>query len=119
MNINSTATDQASLSEVLKDSESCPVVVLRKGRPVAVVVAVSNGDEADDVVYAFSKPFHKMLERSQRDIKAGKVLTLDELRKQLDAEYAEEDDRLAKKKPAPARRKKTSTQKNGVNKGTQ
>lgn len=114
MQLNTNAPESAPLDQVVKASKKLPVVIRRKGRAVAVVVGVASEDEADQVIYANCKPLLESLERSARDFKEGKGIPHEEMWKMLDAEFAEEDAKQAKKKSTTPRRKKSSVRNNAV-----
>ena len=105
MKLNSVATPEADLKEILKECKKRPVVIMQKGRSVAVLVGVKNEDEVDHLIYTHCRELHESLERSRQQIAEGKVIPHDEFWKMLEAEYAEEDAKQARKKPAAPRAK--------------
>jgi prevent-host-death family protein len=64
----SVAEVKTKLSAYLKESESGPVVVTRNGKPIAVLLAVTDEDELERLVLAHSPKFRKILDKSRRDI---------------------------------------------------
>jgi prevent-host-death family protein len=64
----SVADVKARLSAYLKESESGPVIVTRNGKAVAVLLAVSDQDELERLVLAYSPKFQALLDKSRRQI---------------------------------------------------
>ncbi|HEY1378097.1 MAG TPA: type II toxin-antitoxin system Phd/YefM family antitoxin [Gemmataceae bacterium] len=88
MKTASVAEIKSRLGAVLKASESGPVVVTRNGRPVAVIVGVRDGDEAERLVLANSPRLQAILEKSRRQIRDGEFLTHEEFWAQVAADRA-------------------------------
>jgi prevent-host-death family protein len=72
MKIVSVAEAKAQFSAYLKESEEGPVVVTRNGRPVVVLLAVRDDDELEDLILVYSPRLQAILEKSRRQIRAGK-----------------------------------------------
>jgi prevent-host-death family protein len=68
MKIASVADVKARLSAYLKESQEGPVIVTRNGKPVAVLLAVSDEDELERLVLAHSPKFRAILDKSRRQI---------------------------------------------------
>src|SRR5436305_2783873 len=68
MKIASVADVKARLSAYIKESLEGPVIVTRNGKPVAVLLAVTDEDELDRLVLAHSPKFQAILEQSRRQI---------------------------------------------------
>jgi prevent-host-death family protein len=68
MKIASVADVKARLSAYLKESERGPVVVTRNGKAVAVLLAVTDEDELERLVLAYSPKFQALLDKSRRQI---------------------------------------------------
>lgn len=64
----SIAEVKTKLNAYLKETESGPVVVTRNGKPVAVLLAVTDEDEVERLVLAHSPKFREILDKSRRDI---------------------------------------------------
>lgn len=78
MKIASVAEIKSQLSAFLKASESGPVVVTRNGKAVAVIVAVQDEDEIEDLLMAYSPRLRAVIEASRKQIRGGDVLGHDE-----------------------------------------
>jgi prevent-host-death family protein len=85
MRIASVAEIKSRFSAFLKDSENGPVVVTRNGRPVAVIVAVHDEDEVEQLLMAHSPRLQAILERSRQQIREGQVLGHEEFWAEVDA----------------------------------
>ena len=68
MKIASVADVKARLSAYLNESQEGPVIVTRNGKPVAVLLAVTDEDELERLVLAHSPKFQAILEKSRRQI---------------------------------------------------
>ncbi len=78
---------KARLSAYLK--EKGPVIVTRNGKPVAVLLAVTNEDELERLVMAHSPKFQAILEKSRRQIDATGGIPHDVFWKEVEAESRE------------------------------
>jgi prevent-host-death family protein len=68
MKIASVADIKARLSAFLKESERGPVVVTRNGKAVAVLLSVTDDDELERLMLAYSPKFERLLDQSRRQI---------------------------------------------------
>ena len=68
MKIASVAEVKAKLSAYLKETQEGPVIVTRNGKAVAVLLAVTDGDELERLVLAHSPKFQALLDKSRRQI---------------------------------------------------
>ena len=75
-------------STFLKASQSGPVVVMRNGKPVAVLMAVHDEDELDRLVFASSPRLQEILEEGRKEIRDGRGIPNEEFWKQVEAEPA-------------------------------
>ena len=74
MKTASVAEVKAQFSAFLKASAGGPIVVTRNGRPVAVIVGVTDEDEIERLLLAYSPRLQAILEESRRQIRVGEVL---------------------------------------------
>ncbi len=75
MTIASLAEVKARLSAYVESSKKGPIVVTRNGKPAAVLISVSDGEELESILLACSPRFQRLLERSNRQIDKGKGLS--------------------------------------------
>ena len=72
MKIASVADVKAKFSGYLKASEQGPVVVTKNGRPVAMLLSITDEDEIERMVLAYSPKFQGILEVAEGQIREGK-----------------------------------------------
>jgi prevent-host-death family protein len=84
----SVAEIESQFSEFVKASKAGPVVVTRKGRPVAVILGVQNEDEIERLLMAYSPRLQAILKASRKQIRAGDVLNQDEFWAEVKASRA-------------------------------
>jgi len=61
---------KAHLCAYLKSSTEGPVVVTRKGKSVAVILAVEDGDEVERLLLAYSPKFQRIVRTARQQIEA-------------------------------------------------
>ena len=69
MKIVPVAEVKARFSAYLKECEQGPVVVTRNGRPVAVLLSVTEEEELERLVLAYSPKFRAILGRARQQIR--------------------------------------------------
>src|SRR6266545_472157 len=95
MKIASVAEVKSQFSAFLKATEGGPVVVTRKGRPVAVILGVQDEEEVERLLMAYSPQLRAIVERSRQQFRDGEWLTEEEFWAQVEAE------RSSKEPPKP------------------
>src|SRR5713101_6133894 len=90
MKIASDADVKARLSAYLKETQEGPVIVTRNGKPVAVLLAVTDEDELERLVLAHSPKFQAILEKSRRQIEETGGILHDDFWRELEAESRED-----------------------------
>ena len=68
MKIAPTAEIKAHFSAYIKESRKGPIVVTRNGKPVAVLLGVTDEDEIERLVLAYSPKFQGILKRGRQQI---------------------------------------------------
>ena len=86
MKTASVADVKARLSDYLKATQHGPVVITRNGKPVAVLTAVTDEEELERLMMAHSPKLRAILQKSMRQIQAGKGIPHDEFWRQVEAE---------------------------------
>jgi prevent-host-death family protein len=94
----SIADVKARLSDYIKESQAGPVVVTRNGKPVAVLLAVTDEDELERLVLAHSPKFQAILEKSRRQIEETGGIPHDVFWRQVEAETREKADKSKHRK---------------------
>jgi prevent-host-death family protein len=84
MKIAPVAEVKAQFSAFVKASEDSPVIVTRNGKPVAVLVGVSDEDEIERLVFAYSKNIRALLDAAEQRIRATGGIKHDDLWRQVD-----------------------------------
>src|SRR5437660_3926257 len=93
MKMVSAADVKARLSAYLKESQEGPVIVTRNGKPVAVLLAVTDEDELERLVLAHSPKFRAILDKSRRQIEETGGIPHDVFWREVEAENREDVDR--------------------------
>ena len=84
MKIASVADVKSQLSSYLKDSEQGPVVVTRNGKPVAVLLGVTDEDELERLVLAYSPKLRGILDAARERIRQGEGIRHDDFREDVE-----------------------------------
>jgi prevent-host-death family protein len=72
MKIASVADVKAKFSGYIKESQEGPVVVTKNGKPIAMLLSVTDEDEIERLILAYSPKFQGMLRVAEKQIRAGK-----------------------------------------------
>lgn len=103
MRIAWVAEIKSQFSSFLKASEAGPVVVMRNGKAVAVIVGVQDEEEIERLLMAYSPRLHVILEASRKQVREGDVLSHEEFWKEVEASRAAKGGGR-KKQAGPTRR---------------
>jgi prevent-host-death family protein len=68
MKIVPVADVKARFSRYLEESKEGPIIVTKNGRPVAVVVSVTDEDELERLVLAHTPRFRRLVDAAERRI---------------------------------------------------
>jgi len=72
MRIASVADVKAKFSGYIKESRQGPVVVTKNGKPIALLLSVTDEEEIERLILAYSPKFQAMLQVSEQQIREGK-----------------------------------------------
>ena len=86
MRIASVADVKAKFSGYLKDSEQGPVVVTKNGRPVAMLLSVTDEDEIERMLLAHSPKFQSILDVAEQQIREGKGIKHEDFWREVESE---------------------------------
>ena len=86
MKIASVAEVKAHFSAYLKASAQGPVVVTRNGKPVAVVLAVTDEEELERLLMAHSPRLQAILEAARQRIRAGEGIPNEDFWKEVEGD---------------------------------
>src|SRR5262245_14738497 len=96
------ATEMASdFAGYLKASEKGPVVVTRKGKPIAVLLRAGDEEDLERLLMGHSAKLQAILERARKRFRAGAAIPHETFWKEVEAENAGKG------------KKRSSTRKNG------
>lgn len=91
------------------------MIVTKNGKPVAVLLGISDEDEIERLTVAYSKKLRALLNAAEKRIQVAGGIPHDELWRQVDAEYADKPtpDQVRSdpiiSKPQKKRRRRTSS----------
>jgi prevent-host-death family protein len=80
---------KAHLSAYLQSSMEGPVVITRKGKSVAVILAVEDDDEVERLLLAYSPKFQRLLQTARQQIEATGGLSHEAFWKDMEPGLAE------------------------------
>lgn len=100
MKIAAAADVKADFSAYLKASEKAPVVVTRNGKPVAILIAMTDEDELERLMMAHSPRLQAILAAARKRIAAGKGIPSKDFWAQLETEKPPAKRRAKSKKTA-------------------
>jgi len=86
MRIASVADVKAKFSGYLKASEQGPIVVTKNGRPVAMLLSVTDEDEIERMLLAHSPKFHSILDVAEQQIREGKGIKHEDFWREVESE---------------------------------
>jgi prevent-host-death family protein len=88
MTVGSVAEIAANFADFLKASEQGPVVVMRNGKPVAVLLGTSDPEELERLLMGHSRQLQKILEAARKRFRAGAGIPHEVFWKDIEAENA-------------------------------
>jgi len=86
MNIAPLADVKARFSAYIKQLQTAPVIVTKNGRPVAVMMAISEEDDLERILLAISPRFQTLLDRAEKRIQETGGLSHADAWAQIEAE---------------------------------
>ena len=69
MNIVSIANVKARLSAFIKESEAGPVIITRNGHAVAALVPVTDDEDLERLILAYTPRFRRLIEAADKRVK--------------------------------------------------
>ena len=78
---------KSHLAEFIKASENEPIILTRKGKPVAVLLGGKNDEDIERLLMACSPKLRRILNRAESQIRAGRGIPSEEFWAKVDAEY--------------------------------
>jgi prevent-host-death family protein len=86
MRIASVADIKAKFSGYLNASKQGPVVVTKNGKPVAMLLSVTDEDEIERMLLAYSPKFQSLLGVAEEQIRDGKGITHEDFWREIESE---------------------------------
>lgn len=86
MNIAPLAEVKARFSAYIKQLQTAPVIVTKNGRPVAVMMAISDEDDLERILLAISPRFQTLLDQAEKRIQETGGLSHADVWAQIEAE---------------------------------
>jgi prevent-host-death family protein len=90
MRIASVADVKAKFSGYIKESERGPVVVTKNGKPVAMLLSVTDEEEIERLILAYSPKFQGMLQIAEQQIREGKGIKHEDFWREVQSEQNSE-----------------------------
>lgn len=90
MNIAPLADVKARFSAYIKQLKTSPVIVTKNGRPVAVMIGISDEDDLERVILAVSPNFQALLDKAENRIQETGGISHDDVWTQIEAEVKAE-----------------------------
>ncbi len=91
MKIASVADVKAKFSGYLKASEKGPVVVTKNGKPIAILLSITDEAEIERMLLAYSPKFQSLLDVAEQQIREGKGLKHEDFWREVEAEMPKAD----------------------------
>lgn len=77
---------KAKFSAYLKESKRGPIVVTKNGKPVAVILAVTDEEDLERLILAHSPKFQAIIKSGKEELRRGEGIEHDEFWAEVDAE---------------------------------
>ena len=77
---------KAKFSAYLKESKRGPIVVTKNGKPVAVILAVTDEEELERLILAHSPKFQAIMKSGKEELRRGEGVEHDEFWAEVDGE---------------------------------
>ena len=87
MKIAPIAEIKAQLSSFVKAAQESPVVVTKNGKPVAMLIGISDEDDIERLLLAYSKKLRAVLDAAEQRIQETGGIPHEEVWQQVDAAY--------------------------------
>jgi prevent-host-death family protein len=86
MNIAPLADVKAHFSAYIKQLQTSPVIVTKNGKPVAIMLGISEEDDLERVMLAISPKFQALLDKAEKRIQQTGGISHEDVWAQIDAQ---------------------------------
>jgi len=86
MRIASIADVKAKFSGYIKMSEQGPIIVTKNGKPVAILLSITDEDEIERLLLAYSPKFQSILDVAEQQIRDGKGMAHEDFWRDVESE---------------------------------
>ena len=77
---------KAKFSAYLEESKNGPIVVTKNGKPVAVLLAITDEEELERLIIAYSPKFQAIIEKGKEQIRRGEGIEHEDFWAEVEAE---------------------------------
>jgi prevent-host-death family protein len=91
MKIASIADVKAQLSSFVRESEAGPVIITKHGRPVAVLLPVTDEAELERLILAYTPRFRELINQAEQRIKETGGVKHDDFWQMVEAQSAADE----------------------------
>jgi prevent-host-death family protein len=91
MRIASVADVKAKFSGYINASKKGPIVVTKNGRPIAMLLSVTDEDEIERMLLAYSPKLQGILSVAEQQIREGKGISHDDFWREIESETPKVD----------------------------
>jgi prevent-host-death family protein len=85
MNIAPLADVKARFSAYVKQLQTSPVIVTKNGKPVAVMIGISDEDDLERIMLAISPKFQALLDKAEKRIQETGGMSHEDVWAQIEA----------------------------------
>ena len=85
------AEAKENLEMLVYEHENDAVLIVENGQPLAILLLVTDPDDMERLKMAYSPELQAILANSRRQIQEGKGIPAEEFWRQMEAEYASEE----------------------------
>jgi len=86
MNIAPLTDVKARFSAYIKQLQTSPVIVTKNGKPVAIMLGISEEDDVERVMLAISPKFHALLDKAEKRIQETGGVSHEDVWAQIEAQ---------------------------------
>ena len=100
----SVAEIQAGLDSFIKECSHQPIVITKKGRPVAALLAVDDDDDLERLRLAHSPTFNAIMDRAYERFQKGETIPHDQLWAEVESWHDAPKPKVVRRRSAKAKK---------------